>query len=144
MMPIYIALAACLLLTGGCSSAGAQAADSTTGRTAKVAPELAALYGEYGAYLASHSSGIFRPSDSPARIVEDRVVIDAVASGEVDDLKADLTSLGVRQAVAFGRIVSGEFPISAIPKLATLASLKFARSAGAATHGGEEPAPAIH
>jgi hypothetical protein len=136
MIPIRIALAACLLLTGGCSSVGAQAADPTASRTAKVAPELAGLYGEYGAYLASRSSGIFRPSDSPARIVADRVVIDAVASGAVDDLKADLTSLGMRQAAAFGRIVSGEFPITAIPKLAALASLKFARSAGAATHGG--------
>jgi hypothetical protein len=144
MMPIRIALAACLLLTCGCSSAGAQAADPTAGRTAKIASELVALTDEYSAYLSAKKTGAFRPANFPGRIVDDRVLIDVVASGEADLLRSELTSIGMRHAVAFGRIVSGELPIAAIPNLAALASLKFARSAGAATHGGEDPAPAMH
>jgi hypothetical protein len=62
------------------------------------------------------------------RVIEDRVVIDAVASGDVDVLKADLVTLGMQQAVAFGRIVSGQLPIAALPSLAALSSLNFARA----------------
>jgi len=69
-------------------------------------------------------------------LVNDRVVVDAVASGDVNVLKADLVSLGMRQAVALGRVVSGELPISAIPQAAALASLRFAQSAAAMTHVG--------
>jgi hypothetical protein len=69
-------------------------------------------------------------------------VIDAVASGDADVLKADLVSMGMQQAVAFGRIVSGQLPISAIPTMAALPSLQFARAAAAAVQGGQKsPVP---
>jgi hypothetical protein len=45
------------------------------------------------------------------RLVDNRVVVDAVASGDVNALKADLESLGMQHAVAFGRIVSGQLPV---------------------------------
>jgi hypothetical protein len=105
----------------------------------KVAPELAALYNEYSSYLASHKAGVFRSNDPLVRVIDDRVVVDAVASGDVNALKSDLMSLGMQQAVAFGRIVSGEIPISAIPAMAALPSLNFARAASALLQGRSEP-----
>ena len=143
MRPIPITFAA-LVIFAGCAIASAQSNRETAARTAKIAPELVALYDEYSAYLSAKKPGAFRSFHFPGRIIDDRVLIDAVASGKADLLRSELTEVGMRHAVAFGRIVSGELPIAAIPKLAGLPDLKFARSAGAAARGGEEPAPAIH
>lgn len=49
---------------------------------------------------------------------------------------ADLRHDKVGVHVAFGWIVSGKIPISAIPKMAGLPSLKFARAASASAGGG--------
>lgn len=70
------------------------------------------------------------------RVVEDRVLIDAVAANDVNDLKAHLVALGMRNAEVAGRIVSGQLPIAAIPAMAALSSLTFARAAMTAPHGG--------
>jgi hypothetical protein len=98
---------------------------------AKLAPELRALY---EAYRVARDSG--RPVISPdpaIPIVEDRVLIDAVASGDVGDLRRSLVDLGMREAVTAGRIVSGQLPIAAIPAMAALAELRFARAAMSTT-----------
>src|SRR5262245_59820719 len=108
---LYVTLAVSLVLNGSCTSA--QTAEDK-GRTSKVTQELSALSEEYSAYLASGRSGMFKPKNPLVRVIDDRVVIDAVASGDVNVLKSDLESLGMQEAVAFGRIVSGQLPISAI------------------------------
>ena len=77
-------------------------------------------------------------------MVDDRVVVDAVASGDVNVLKSDLVSLGMQQAVAFGRVVSGQLPISAISAAAGLASLRFAQSAAAMTRVGNVTSQGDH
>jgi hypothetical protein len=76
------------------------------------------------------------PDDPLVRLADNRVIVDAVASQDVNALKADLESLGMQHAVAFGRIVSGQLPVSAIPAVARLTSLRFARSALAVTSAG--------
>jgi hypothetical protein len=134
----------CLILTlsliasASCATS-AQTAGAKAGGMSKVAPELAALYNEYSSYLASHKAGVFRSNDPLVRVIDDRVVVDAVASGDVNTLKSDLMSLGMQQAVAFGRIVSGQLPISAIPAMTALPTLNFARAASALLQGGPEP-----
>ena len=50
----------------------------------------------------------------------------------------------MQQAVAFGRIVSGQLPISAIPAAAGLASLRFAQSAAAMTQVGSVTSQGDH
>jgi hypothetical protein len=103
---------------------------------AKISPELLALY---DAYLAAQRRGIpFSTSDPLVRVVDDRVIVDAVASGNVGDLETDLRALGMRGSVSARRIVSGELPISAIGALANLQSLRFVRAAASLTHGGTE------
>ena len=100
----------------------------------KLGPELVALY---DAYLAARADG--RPLAVPHRtlqIVEDRVVVEAVASDDVGDLKAQLVALGMREVVTAGRFVSGQLPIAQIPAMAALPGLRFVGAAMTAPHGG--------
>ena len=102
----------------------------------KLTHSLVLLHEQHVARLAQRSAAPFSSNDPLVTLVNDRVVVDAVASGDVDVLKSDLVALGMQQAVAFGRIVSGQLPLSAIPAAAGLASLRFAQSAAAMTHVG--------
>lgn len=133
---LYLILALFVVSSASCTPTSAQTTEAKVGGMSKVAPELAALYNEYSSYLASQKAGVFRSNDPLVRVIDDRVVVDAVASGDVNALKSDLMSLGMQQAVAFGRIVSGQLPISAIPAMAALPSLNFARAASALLQGG--------
>jgi hypothetical protein len=94
------------------------------------------LYDEYRASLAQGGGGVLTSHNPLMRISEGRVVIDAVASGDVRALQADLEALGMQGAMVAGRIVSGQLPILAIDALAGLASLHFAQPAYASTHVG--------
>src|SRR6185312_5918856 len=106
------------------------------GPMAKLAHSLLNLREQYTTYLTQRSAVSFSSSDPLVTVVDQRVVVDAVASGDPNVLKADLESLGMQQAMAFGRIVSGQLPVSAIPAAARLTSLRFARSAVAVTSAG--------
>jgi hypothetical protein len=128
-----------LILMMNCSPLAAQGAGGKGARASKLGPELVSLYDEYSSYLASRKSGTFRSADPLVRVIDDRVMIDAVASGDVNVLKAELESLGMRQAVAYGRIVSGQLPISAVPAIAALPSLNFARAALVLPQGSRGP-----
>ena len=99
----------------------------------KVGPELRALYAESQA--ARESGRPLRPSDPGIRLVEDRVIVDAVASVSVNELRRDLVALGMREAATAGRIVSGQLPVAALPAVAALPSLRFVRAAMTAPHG---------
>ena len=130
-----------LFCVGGCAASSTQPDEDKAGWRGKIAPELIALYDEYSSYLASGRRGAFKSSVSLVRVVEDRVVVDAVASGDTDVLKANLEGLGMQQAVAFGRVISGQLPIVAIRSLATLPSLNFARAAAAVLQGAPRSVP---
>ena len=132
----YIILILSLISPVSCASTNAQTNQAKPRALSKVGPELAALYDEYSAALASGKTAGFRSTNPLVRVIDGRVVIDAVASDDVNVLKTDLSSLGMQQAVAFGRIVSGQLPISAIPSLAALSSLNSARAASAMLQGG--------
>ena len=123
------AMALCILASGR-----PWAATGREERLAKVDHALTVVSDEYVAYLAQGGGAAFTPSNPLLRVSAGRVVIDAVASGEVHALQADLEALGMQGAVAFGRIVSGQLPIPAIKALAALASLQFARPAYATTN----------
>src|SRR5262249_3698929 len=116
----------------------ASAQPGKDGRMAKMTHSLAALHEQYIALaqMAQGSAVSFRSNDPLVRVVNDRVVVDAIASGNVATLKSDLMFLGMGDAVAFGRIVSGHLPIWAIPAAAALASLQFAHPAVAIANVG--------
>jgi hypothetical protein len=91
----------------------------------KVSPDLLELH---EAYQAAESRGEKLAGErSRLRVVDGRVLIEAVAAGDTRALEADLVALGLRRQAAFGRIVSGELPIEAIPRLESLTSLALVR-----------------
>jgi len=118
------------------ASGNAWAATGKEGPMAKVDQALAVVYEEQESYLARGGGVAFTPSNPLLRVSAGRVLIDAVASGDVQALRADLEAFGMQGAVAFGRIVSGWFPIDAMDGMAALASLQFARPAYATTNVG--------
>ncbi|MGH7264604.1 MAG: hypothetical protein ACREMB_07085, partial [Candidatus Rokuibacteriota bacterium] len=86
------------------------------------------------AHVAAQRSGApVAPADPLVRLVDDRVIVDAVAAGDPGTLQRDLVALGMRRAVSAGRIVSGELPIASLAAMAALPSLQFARAAAATT-----------
>jgi hypothetical protein len=121
----------------GLAPGAARAGSAKATGPEKIGPELLALH---EAYRAAQRRGAPLRSDSPLlRLVDDRVLIDAAASGDVRALEADLVGLGMRHAAVFGRLVSGELPIVAIPALGALHSLAFARASASARSPGGAP-----
>ena len=109
---------------------------SKFGPMAKLSPSLVRLHERYASHLAQQTAVPFSSRDPLIRLVQGAVVIDAVADGDIESLRADLEFLGMADAVAFGRIVSGHLPISSLPALAALTELRFAQPAVAITHAG--------
>jgi len=135
-MKRWLVILVIVILLPCLGSSAAQAQAKRTGPMAKLTHSLVTLHDRYTTHLAQRSAASFRSADPLVSQVADRVVIDAVASDDVDSLKADLVSLGMRNAVSFGRVVSGQLPIAAIPAAAGLASLGFAQAAAAITNAG--------
>src|SRR6266404_498733 len=134
-------LIAALIWTVSCGQACIQQAMDKNLRMSKVSSELIALYQEYSNYLGSRQAGGFKPSSPLVQVVDDRVIVDAVSSSDANVLKSDLQVLGMQQAIAFGRNVSGQLPILAVPSLATLSSLNSATAASAFLQGGPRSFP---
>ncbi len=121
------------LLTLPATGAGGQdVPDSPAAAASKVGAVLSALYEEYRSHQHLGDGTVFATESPIVRIVEDRIVIDAVASGETDALRKDLEALGMQKIASFGRMVSGQLPIRAIGDVNALETLQFARPAGAA------------
>jgi hypothetical protein len=104
--------------------------------SAKLNPGLLRLQERYASHLAQRRAIAFSSQDPLIRLVQESVVIDAIADGDVNNLKADLLLLGMTNAVASGRTVSGHLPISSIPALAALTALRFAQPAAAISNVG--------
>ena len=128
---LFVVATALLFVIG---SANAQTGKA--GPLAKLPHSLVALHQQHTAHVAQRAVVPFASSDPLVRLIDDRVVIDAIASGDVDTLKADLEFLGMQDAVAFGRVVSGQLPISSIAAAGALATLQFAQPAVAITNAG--------
>ena len=100
--------------------------DRKTATTTKVGVVLSVLHEEYTSHQRLGDGTDFESENPLIRIVEDRVVIDAVASGDTAALRADLEALGMQHAASFGRMVSGQLPVRAIADADALDSLQFA------------------
>ena len=70
---------------------------------------------------------IFRPPNGRLRLIDDYILVDAVAATDSAALAAELEALGARDVVAFGAIVSGEVPLAALDRMESLATLKVVR-----------------
>ncbi len=103
---------------------------STSQKLSKVSHDLLALY---QAHVIQGIDGAPAPGNTALPVVGNRVIVDAVASGDTNTLLADLEALGAQKTTAYGRIVSGQLPIDAIDDLDALDSLNFVRPAYATT-----------
>ena len=104
--------------------------------SAKVNPALVAVHTEYAAHTRQSSALTFTSRDRLVRVTNGHVVIDAVADGDVSALQATLAALGMQHIAVSGRIVSGSFPIDAIPALDGVPHLRFAQPSYATRHVG--------
>jgi hypothetical protein len=140
-MWIALVLTVAMIMPSGAVLAGPKG-------SGKVDPALTALYQEHAAYVAK-GAGVapFTSSNPLLRIVDERVVIDAVAETDPSALASELSALGMLHVSVFGRVVSGLFPIASITALDGVTHLRFARPAisrrrvGAVTSQGDQ---AIH
>lgn len=112
---------------------------SKSSEMALIGRDLAGLYNEYdkfsqlaGLYEASQ----FKTSNKYLHVAEGYVTVDAVAASDPTALLADLTALNMRKATMNGLYISGRLPISALPMIAKLKNLKFARPAYFKTNAG--------
>ncbi|MGH9893171.1 MAG: S8 family peptidase, partial [bacterium] len=111
---------------------------------------LAKLHDEYRAWQARAAHDVsgaavpFRSTNTIVPVADGYVSVDAVASGDPQQLRADLERLGFRNGAVFGQMVSGQLPMVVIKRLETLDSLQmvrpayFVRHAGVVTSEGDE------
>src|SRR5262245_55172541 len=89
-----IRIRALILILAALTYSSAVAQTRKAGPMAKVARSLAALHEQYRTHLTQGIVAPYKSNDPRVRLTDDRVVIDAVASGDVQALKADLVFLG--------------------------------------------------
>src|ERR1041385_9106628 len=126
-------------LVAGClifSAVPAGAQNGKSARSGKLTQTLIDLQQQHEARAAGLSTGPLKSPSRLAKMVDERIVIKAVAEDDPETLKADLEALGMQNAAVFGRVVSGELPVSAIGAAAGLRSLRFARESAAARRAG--------
>ncbi len=110
------------------------------GPMARLGMDLSLLYHEHrdfnmrGGVPILHRA--FKSSLPQARIKNEKVVIDVVASGDVAVLHEELRILGMENSSVYGRMISGLLPVASLEQLATIATLNFARPAYAKVHVG--------
>jgi hypothetical protein len=121
-------------LPGRTESSVVKDATATHRRSAKVSPELWAVFeGERrGERAATSDDPVFGPARPSLR--DGLVAVDCAAAGDPQLLASALEELGMEDTAIFKRVVSGMLPITAIASLADLEGLRFARAAVARTH----------
>jgi hypothetical protein len=92
----------------------------------RISAELAKLHTEYVERVQS-SLQFFSPSNKQLRLMNDHVLIEAIALNDKDELQEDIYRLGGIHLASTGYLVSGFVPIAAIRDLESLSSLQSAR-----------------
>ena len=114
----------------GIAAAGSPKAESPTRPVTKVGAELTAAY---ETYRTAGVAGADALAARGLRVLDGRVLIDAIAVEDGAALGTRLESLGATHVAVAGRVVSGYVPIEAIPALDTLPGLRWARPAALQT-----------
>ncbi len=117
----------------GPDSAAVQAAVNAgvdgVGTDGKIANSLAAVYHEHQKHNKKGTKSQYISAVVAANTMGDKVAIDAIATGDVNQLKSDLDALGLEGGATAGRLVSGWLPIDAIDEASALATLHSASMA---------------
>jgi subtilisin family serine protease len=138
------ALGTLLSMTGVCA-AQAQATNSAArlqefrvqrdamkhGGLSRLSGGLVRLQEAQAGAAKQRSLSVVRAGRNPLmKVVDGLIVVDAIAKpGQAQALRTELVGLGLQNATAFGNVVSGRLPVSALADLAAASSLQFARPA---------------
>ena len=110
------------------------------GVMARVGFDLTLLFHEHRDFVkrqqVTGQKDTFKPSRGMARVKDEKVVIDVVATGDVAALVRGLQAQGMEHVAVYGRMVSGWLPIAALENVAQLPALKLARPAYAKSMAG--------
>lgn len=130
MLIVLLALIACSCAAGD----NPLDAHEEMKKTGKIDSALIELHEQFRHYSENtRESGQFKATDPRLRIVDEYVLIDAIALDSAAALEESLRSLGAKNLSSHGHIVSCYFPIRRITKLAVVDSLRFVRPAYAVT-----------
>ena len=115
------------------------------GSLAKIGPALTDLYREHAAFRAAGGppSREFTTAAPLLKVLDESVVMEAVADGAVESLRRDLAALGLENIDVFGQMVSGKLPIDALDDAAALESLRFAQPVMSTTFVGSVRGQAV-
>ncbi len=107
------------------------------GQLSKASSSLVRAFAEYHTHVGQGRTTAFRPSDQFLQFDAGRVLIDARATGQGNELLADLERLGLVNGASAGQVVSGLFPLAAVDRAVALSSLRsIAASPPPITHTG--------
>lgn len=103
------------------------------GPMSKIGMDLSLVFQEHRDFKIRGGEKVLRRSFSSslthARVKDQKIVIDVVASGNTDTLIQELKIIGMENISVFGRMVSGLLPIASLEKIAAISTMKFARPA---------------
>ena len=88
----------------------------------KAGDTLARAFTEYRAHVARGSKAPFQPSNRFLPFSSGRVLVDARAWEDGDQLFEDLKRLGLHRGARAGNVISGAFPIAAVDKAVALSA----------------------
>jgi hypothetical protein len=106
-------------------------------KSSKLHGNLQKLQADWITHQSNRQAGAFVPPDPAIPIKQEFVVVDIVVLDNTDALQAKLQALGMRNLSVYGRIISGEIPISSLDKAAALKELRSIRSAYSQTRVGD-------
>jgi subtilisin family serine protease len=148
LLPLFLAVVACqaTVVEGGSAvtklkSVSAFGHDKAFPKAlkTKAGSNLMALHSRYQPKVSlgsTKNAAAFKVRNTKARVKGDKVAVEFTASGDAQQLAADLRRLGATNLTVFGRKVSGNLAIKSIPALDSLSTLQFARPSYAATRAG--------
>ena len=119
-----------ILLTCSCAVGDSQTvAPVKPTKTEKVDQVLIELHDQFIRHKESgEDSERFEGTYPQVRIVNERVLVDAIAAKGTVELENELRRLGATNLSSYGRIVSCYLPIASIAQLAAIDNLQFARA----------------
>lgn len=109
---------------------------SKSGPLSKIGLDLAILKHEHAEHVRRNGRTPFEPGNDILPVIDEFVVVDAVAFGDAVSLKGELEALGMKSAEVAGQYVSGLLPIASLDAAAALDNLNFAGPAIAMTNIG--------
>ncbi|HEY4156120.1 MAG TPA: S8 family serine peptidase [Puia sp.] len=111
----------------------------------RLSPELKKLAAQAGGQNQRRLNANIKPIppndalDKYMQIQGNGVVIDITVKGNISSAKTELQKKGLQITGAFGRVISGIFPIASLAQLETLSSVQYARPAFKPIHPGRSP-----